>query len=369
MNMTKEESIRWINHAIAFYESLDKKKKDLAKDLGIEASRLSELQNINHSSRVTPNMIRQIIELCGAPKRDPGRFEYAELYDSLESFFDNYIPVTLNRYYRDIYESLTDKAVVDEILSDCLDFGRRNRRQIVKTINEMVRSQDFTNHCQLNLSSIDKLSNATNTYELDFETESLYRLHQLNALVEVLPEFQFGSESNKGLDLVVPKTPVVLTGVRIATFMPDKKGFDYPANKHVTSELSRWVRKPNKSSLASKPSRIAKLDLWETIRVEIYLSENMNYHILIHMSDGSLEPRDLSYQSTISDGGYEWSNYDAVHGEKDRIAVIKNVNTLDLFSQIEELRKWQGLEADNLYEIKQNIAKAGGHIPGAHVLI
>jgi hypothetical protein len=178
-----------------------------------------------------------------------------------------------------------------------------------------------------------------------------------------MPEFEFDSESNSGLDLVVPKTPLVLTGNRIAAFMPNSTRFDYPANRLVKSEQSVLV-----SGYLSTAKPIPKLDYWQTIRVEIYLSENMNYHILIHMSDGDLNPRDLSHEHLIIEG-FEWSNYDAVFGEKDRIAVIKNVNTLDLFRKIEELRKWQGLEEDNLYELKQNIAKAGGYIPGAQVLI
>lgn len=370
MKMTKEESIKWINHAIAFYESLGKKQKELAKDFGIEESRLSELKSIHKPLKVSPSQVRQIIEICGAPKRDPGRFEYVELYDSLDSFFNQYIAVTLNRFHRDVYESLTTKTTVNAILEKC-SYKNKHKEQQVEAINQLVRSKEFAEICndaefnsKLNGSSIDEYSLITKPYDLIInDRETFHRLRQLWSLVEVLPEFQFGNETNKGLDLIVPKTPVVLTGNRIAAFMPNYTMFDYPANRLVKSELSVLV-----SDYLSTAKQMPSLDIWKTIRVEIYLSENMNYHILIHMSDGELDPSDLSHESTVPDG-FDWCNYDAAFGEKDRLAVIKNVSTLDLFRQIEELRKWQGLEEDNLYELKRNIAKAGGHIPGAHVLI
>ncbi|MGL1088629.1 helix-turn-helix domain-containing protein [Vibrio vulnificus] len=370
MKMTKEESIKWINHAIAFYKGLGKTQKELAKDFGIEESRLSELKSVHKPLKVSPSQVRKIIEICGAPKRDPGRFENVELYDSLDSFFNQYISVTLNRFHRDVYESLTNKAIVNEILKKC-SYKNDDKEQQVEAINQLVRSKEFAEICKdasLNSkligSSKNEFSLITKLYGLIInDSATFHRLRQLWSLVEVLPEFQFGNETNNGLDLIVPKTPVVLTGNRIAAFMPDYSRFDYPANRLVKSELSVLM-----NGYLSAVEPIPELDIWQTIRVEIYLSENMNYHILIHMSDDDLKPRDLSHESTVPEG-FDWCNYDAAFGEKDRIAVIRSVNTLDLFSQIEELRKWQGLEVDNLYELKRNIAKAGGHIPGAHVLI
>nr|WP_102385724.1 XRE family transcriptional regulator [Vibrio cyclitrophicus]PME20605.1 transcriptional regulator [Vibrio cyclitrophicus] len=370
MNMTKEESIRWINHAIAFYENLGKKQKDLAQDFGIPESRLSELKNLQKPLKVTPNQIRQIIDLCGSPKRDPGRFELAELYDSLESFFEQYIPVTLNRFQRDVYQYVSTTRVIDEVLNKCC-FESASRDDQIRSVNQLVKSDAFAKVCsdiefnrKVTSSSIEQLSSITKSYGFHISEKGTFHvLRQLWSLNGALDEFQFGSETNHGLDLIIPKTSIVLTGKRIAAFMPENLMHDGPANELVEKELISLI-----SDYLPSIRDLPKLDYWNTIRVEVYLSENMNYHLLIHMSHGNLEPLDLSHESTIPEG-FDWCNYDAAVGERDRVAVIKNVNTLDLFRQIEELRKWQGLEQDNLYELKQNIAKAGGHIPGAYVLV
>ncbi len=367
--MTKEESIRWINHAIAFYESLSKKQKELAKDLGIEESRLSELKNPHKPLKVSPNQIRLITKLCGSPKRDPGRFEYAELYDSLDAFFNQYIAVTLNRFHRDIYESLTRETILGGILEKC-SFEMEDREQQVEAINQLVRSTEFAEICKdadfnrkVNNSSKDNFSLCTQPYGFTInDEETSHRLRQLWSLVEVLPEFKLGKRCKNGLDLIVPDTPLVLTGNRIAAFMSNNHPLPPPANKLIKDELNTLV-----NGDFSTAKHIPELDDWETIRVELYLSEAMNYHILIHMSDSVLHPSNHLHEYPCSDD-FEWCNYDAAVGKKDRIAVIQNVNTLDLFREIEELRKWQGLEEDNLYELKKNIAKAGGHIPGALVL-
>ncbi|MEZ9342207.1 XRE family transcriptional regulator [Vibrio cyclitrophicus] len=370
MNMTKEESIRWINHAIAFYENLGKKQKDLAQDFGIPESRLSELKNVQKPLKVTPNQIRQIIDLCGSPKRDPGRFELAELYDSLESFFEQYISVTLNRFQRDVYQYMSTTRVIDEVLNMCF-FESSSRDDQIRSVNLLLKSDEFAKVCKdiefnriVTSSSIEQLSSITKSHGFQISDKGTFHVfRQLWSLNEALDEFQFGCETNHGLDLIVPKTPIVLTGRRIAAFMPEHSMHDGPANELLEKELIRLI-----SDYLPSIRDLPKLDNWNTIRVEVYLSENMNYHLLIHMSHGNLEPLDLSHESTMPEG-FEWCNYDAAVGERDRIAVIKNVNTLDLFRQIEELRKWQGLEQDNLYELKQNIAKAGGHIPGAYVLV
>ncbi len=53
----------------------------------------------------------------------------------------------------------------------------------------------------------------------------------------------------------------------------------------------------------------------------------------------------------------------------DRIAIIANISSLELYRQVEELRKWVGMPSDNLYKLKKKIANAGGYVPEAIVLL
>lgn len=372
VNITKEESIRWINHAIAFYENLGKKQKEMADDFGLPPSRLSELKNPKLPTKVTKSQIEQIIKLCGSPRRDPGRFEHAELYDSLDTFFESFIPVSLNRFHRAVYKSLSNQATVDHILEEC-NFEVSSLDNQIDNINQFVRSDGFSLLC-LDETFNEKVRSPTTEYLLslikpyginNISTEAFYRLRQLNSLIKELPDFVLGGESKNGLSPTIPRTQIVLTGKRIAAFLPPERIFKYPVNKQISDELN--TLSGGCLPYFSQKSQIPELDSWRSIRVEVYLSEDMNYHLLIHLSHGEMSPVDSSYESTIPEG-FSWCNYDAVVLKKDRIAVIKNVSSLDLFEQIEELRKWQGLGEDNLYELKQNIAKAGGHVAGAVVL-
>lgn len=355
MILDKNDSLRWINHAIAYYESLGKKQKELALVLGIEQSRISEIKNAK--AKMSPNLMDKIVDLCGAPRREPGRFEIAELYDNLESFLDHFIPVTRNQWYRDILHELSNDHIVEKMLKGCgLNDGNRN--ELVSKINTLVRGDYFSITSPLAKAPIELESHGLSI----LDEETYQRLMQLHLLVKDLPDFKFGCGKTVCLNPLIPREPVVLTGKRIAAFMADMTNHPYPINKAVEQELKNI---PNKSYYIAK--HIPQPEVWAEIRVEVYLSEMMNYHILIHMSRTHFERLNIDETESVIEG-YEWCNYDAVIDESDRIAIIKNINNLELFNQIEALRKWQGLAQDNLTELKRNIAKSGGHIPGALVL-
>lgn len=90
----------------------------------------------------------------------------------------------------------------------------------------------------------------------------------------------------------------------------------------------------------------------------------MNYHFLIQLSPriiGEWAPIDEESQSDLA--------YFGDLRPDDRLIVILNINSLSLYQQIEDVRKWFGLPSDSLFELKQEIAKAGGYVPGAKVLL
>ena len=368
MQINKEESIKWINHAISFYEGLEKNQKELAEYLGIAESRISELKNPNKTLKVSNNQIQQIIQLCGSPKRGPGRFEYVELYNNLADFFEYTIPVTLNRYHRVVAEYFSSRDTLDEILNS-ISFQSSIKNEQIQSINKLVRTQEFQSLCNESdfKSKVDDLLRTDKcTFNAKPKNSKIFHiLHLLTLFVNEHPSFELDTTLNKTITPLKPSIPIVLTGHRITAFLPEDRSFTYPINKQIQKELK--IEAYNSLELLNS-HELPQLDKWKSIRVEIYLSENMNYHILIHMSVGDMRPLDLNYIAT-TDQGNKWCNYDTAIETKDRLAVIKNINSLDLFNTIEELRKWQGLPQDNLYELKQEIAKAGGYIPGAQVLV
>ena len=93
---TSKDKTLWANHAIAYYISIGKNQKQLAFDLGIPEPRLTELKS--GKGLFTPTLRDNIIDLCGAPQRVPGRFEVAEIYTSLDTFFSGIAEEAETRY-------------------------------------------------------------------------------------------------------------------------------------------------------------------------------------------------------------------------------------------------------------------------------
>ena len=170
--------------------------------------------------------------------------------------------------------------------------------------------------------------------------------------IKKYPDYQLGGENDLNIDPIVPSTPVVLTGSRILN-IKSGPSFKVSANQEIINKLGKSGRYPKICGYHDTRLKIStnhiepKPDYWISSKFEVYLSENMNYHLLIHLSD----------------------NDDGTSPPKERLIIIMNVELLDLLKEIEKLRKWHGLPIDNHYALKQQIAKAGGHVPGARVLL
>ncbi|MDE1249427.1 helix-turn-helix transcriptional regulator [Vibrio aestuarianus] len=388
--------ILWVTHAIAHFESLGKKQKDLAHALGIEATRLSEMKT--GKGTLSPNLIERITELCGAPRRNPGRFEYAELYPDLDTFFSNLLPVTENRFYRKILTMLSNSDYLDAIINHCSSNEADDletpvsREQTIYNINSLITNKEFQSVClnyQKHLldsglswtfkwantekqgwNSKDKLTIENVTISDERIFHSLYLAWRLKQYVI---EYEFGNERLININPTKDRTSIVMTGDRILT-LQSESSVNYPINKEIEKILgSASSYKDIHSShspfgeqpIFSRRKQEPKPDWWGDIRCEVYLSENMNYHFLIHMTAETMEFEDqniLEYPTDLNDR-------EPIVQPNDRIAIITNISSLELYRQVEELRKWVGMPSDNLYKLKQKIAKAGGYVPEAIVLL
>ncbi|MEZ9724384.1 helix-turn-helix domain-containing protein [Vibrio splendidus] len=396
LHLTKNDLILWVTHAIAHFESLGKKQKDLANSLGIEATRLSEMKT--GKGTLSPNLIERITELCGAPRRNPGRFEYAELYPDLDTFFLSLLPVTENRFYKKILTMLSNADYLDSIISHCSSREDNNletslsREQAIDNINSLLVKDEFQSIClnyQKHLldsglswtfkwantekqgwNSKDKLiiENITISDERIFHS-----LYLSWCLKQHIIEYEFGSERLVNINPTKDRTSLVMTGDRILT-LQSESSVNYPINKEIEKLLGsahsyKDIHSRNSpfgdQPILSPKKQEPKPDRWGDIRCEVYLSENMNYHFLIHMTADIMEFEDqniLEYPTELNDR-------EPIVQPNDRIAVITNISSLELYRQVEELRKWVGMPSDNLYKLKQKIAKAGGYVPEAIVLL
>ncbi|MBL4745789.1 MAG: helix-turn-helix transcriptional regulator [Flavobacteriaceae bacterium] len=392
--LTKHDTILWINHAIANFKRLGKNQKVLAEKLSIDPERISEMKG--GKGTISPNLMERIVDLCGAPRRNPGRFEYAEIYNDLESFFNDFDLVTENRFHRKLLKSLTSQEYINVILNKCQleDMSHEDINQgdinslILERINLLIIIPEFVDICY---QYQHHLSNRARSFSFKWGSESegwksnqelkmgglfiqdtpiFHCLYLIWLLTNKVPGFKFGDKLPFNLHPIKDLSPVVMTGKRILTIQSEYTNFQIPCNKEIEKKLGSALYYPklhDHSSLFDQDNNKIEPqpDHWGDLRCEIYLSENMNYHLLIHLSHEHVEYNDpLSAEHYI-----EHNDREPIVKAKDRIAVITNINTLDLFRTIEEIRKWYGLPIDNNYELQQNIAKAGGYVPGARVLM
>ncbi|OOE64084.1 helix-turn-helix domain-containing protein [Salinivibrio kushneri] len=394
-NLTKNDLILWITHAIAHFESLGKKQKDLANALGIETTRLSEMKN--GKGKLYPNLIERITELCGAPRRNPGRFEYAELYTDLDDFFSSFIPVTENRFYRKILNMLSNADNLDAIINHCgskdndeLDTPL-SRQETIDNINILITNEEFHSICldykkHLLDSGSSLIFDWGNTERNSFNSKDkliienitisderiFHSLYLAWFLKQHITEYEFGSERLVNIEPVKDRVSLVMTGDRILTLQPESL-VNYSINKEITSALGNarsykdiYSRNsPFGGHSFDAPKKEPKPDRWTDIRCEVYLSENMNYHFLIHMTEDRMEFEDqdiLEYPTELNDR-------EPIVQPNDRVAIIANISSLELYRQVEELRKWVCMPSDNLYQLKKKIAQAGGYVPEAVVLL
>ncbi len=396
LNLTKNDLILWVTHAIAHFESLGKKQKDLANALGIEATRLSEMKT--GKGTLSPNLIERITELCGAPRRNPGRFEYAELYTDLDTFFSSLIPVTENRFYRKILTMLSNTDYLDAIINHCSSKESDDletslsRKQTIDNINRLITNEDFQSICldykkHLLNSGLSWTFKSANTEKHSWNSKDklvienitisderiFHSLYLAWCLKQHIIEYEFGSERLVNINPTKDRVALVMTGDRILT-LQSESSVNYLINKEITNILGSahsYTDIHSRNSpfgdhpILSPKKQEPKPDRWGDIRCEVYLSENMNYHFLIHMTADIMEFEDqniLEYPTELNDR-------EPIVQPNDRIAIIANISSLELYRQVEELRKWVGMPSDNLYKLKKKIAKAGGYVPEAIVLL
>ncbi|EJF4458711.1 hypothetical protein MT303_002819 [Vibrio parahaemolyticus] len=365
----KRDTILWINHAISYFKSQGKTQKDMSNVLCIEESRISEMKTAKRL--LSPSERQSIIDFCGAPRRESGRFEHALCFNSVDTFVASFDELMENRYLRELIRFFQDHENQANLLSKCIPIEDENGNYIetirLSDIDEMIRDDDLEDTFQRyhhwlknqNENSCLKMP-VFNSSVLVEDKDVFHLIYQLWMLVKQCPTFLLATEESFNLNPVVDVEEVVITGEKVLLIENSSK--PKPVNQPIIERFGDGRRYPN--------NKCIKHDLWQSIRCELYLSEDMNYHLLIHLSH---EYQICSYPDTekYGDGAVHMSEltWQTDVDENDLLVVIENINSLKLFSIIEDVRKWCGLPIDNHLELKRRIAKSGGYVPGARVLV
>ncbi|MDO6563861.1 hypothetical protein Q4488_10755 [Amphritea sp. 1_MG-2023] len=98
-----------------------------------------------------------------------------------------------------------------------------------------------------------------------------------------------------------------------------------------------------------KDENSLSVDRWTTYEISLFLKDNCDYALLLSL------------------GSYE-NRYSEVIHAPERFIVIPNIAGLQLFKELDEMRKWLTLPELPLNDIKKDIAKHGGYVPGAIII-
>jgi hypothetical protein len=380
--VSKEESMLLIQHAISAFQNEGKKQKELGELLGsdgspVSASRISEGKI--GKWKLLPSQRQMIIEHYGYPRRGKGQYIKAEVYDKVTEFIDDYEDSSKKRLKRRLYELFMRKDYQGVILSylkkdETRFYTEVQSKSLVCDISivEELLSQPETKiwydsyrndylsideqcnkHFKSLLTSVDS---RLSTYSNDSFQKVLYRIAQFK--FELMPEFSFD------YDVDVPSIPrkeMIITGDEVLNFKADccTVEFNNAADMlgkgtNFRSLLARGAI-PEGSEINDKP------DNWKRVILRLYLSENMHYHLWIRLDDTPHvhtfeESYDADYHAGISDDGLV------------RNIVIKDLCRINFLKEIEIIRKWCGWTCDFNDDIKREVAKVGGYVPGAEVL-
>lgn len=389
--VSKEESMLLIQHAISAYLHEGKKQKELGKLLGIEGSRISECKI--GKWKLSPSQRQIIIDNYGYPRRGKGQYMKAEVYDSVTAFIEDYDESSKKRFKRRMYELLARKDYQDLILGH---MSARDRWGLSSNFESVLQDDDIAiidsllsqpetkiwydskkacayekfglekEKCDRNFKSLlNRMGDRLLGHPDGRFQDMLYHIAKFK--FELMPEFSFNNNND------VPSVglkELVITGDEVLNFKVlcknssfndaadilghSDKLYDFPV---CTSD--GWII-PEETVINCKP------DNWERVILRLYLSESMHYHLWIRLDDSPdiREKSDLDCDAEYYERNCGGINDDGLF----RNIVIKDLCRINYLKEIEMIRKWCGWPFDLHEDIKREVAKVGGYVPGAEVL-
>ena len=387
---TKQETIILINHAISYFKNQGKTQKDLAKALSIEESRISEMKT--GRSLLSTSDKKSILDFCGHPRRDPGRYEKALCYKSVEEFTSQFGDLMKNHYIRQLiqyFQKTEHKTQLVQAVRECTKYNEyinnlvQNiaKNYVPKTVTEITPSyidelvrqpssisvfQQYENkwikekaHSRYKYTT--SLTNNVVTIESQKIIHKLYLLWQV---VQHHPDFRLSDESPLELPLLKNLEEVVITGENVLALYKSDPYSNYHPHSINNHSVQLFGYPENYEDDLPKPN------VWKSLRSEIILSEELNYYFSVHLCLNSLPtvnfPPELDFDD---DRAFGFIDGTANVQPSDLFVIIGKVPHQNLFKEIDEVRKWFCLPEDSHFELKRNIAKAGGYVPGARVLV
>ena len=339
----KNESVLLIEHAISAIKNRGKSQADLAEFLGIEPSRLSEGKKGNW--RLMSSQKASIVREFGYPRQGRGVYIKAEHYTTVDKLIDSFHDIGNQRYYQRLSKILRSKDYLSKILKSVFlkDYQCKSEDTTRTKLNDYISSDDFyrwfnSKDTPYNLTTTDAWDkcglSAIDGYEYKIISNYLYRVGLLK--FSRYSSYTIGNELNENLIEV----EIVLSGdIILDVNIPIRK------NEQLESPISIPSYYNDSTGYTGYEEMLP--DSWNMVHFKLFLSESMRYNALI-----SFEP----YENSVS------------YLTNRRNIIIEDLDQVELFQEIETIRKFLGESFSFEETIKYNIADNGGYVPGVRRL-
>jgi hypothetical protein len=423
LNFSASETEQLLRHALSSPKRINSQR--LALELDVTASRISE--GLKGKWHLKPHQKAYLIEKYGQPRGVPGQYVFAEVADSISDFLDDEEALSRKRHVDHILDTLSDRDFLHQLASSITPLPTgvyelptlkpSEVRERLSSCEEFLLSAEFAGWLEAvrrRCRAFDSERPTPDDIESFFWASTYYDVELVDDLpVPVgspeLPSSKglgkkaieyglgIGSPNLNALDLaavgaaflslqqpeyyrkagldnplslsnppkkreLVERVEFVLTGDLIreeqSLFKSAKLGlpfsedsiFQVPWNR-PQQVISPTFERPGRLAFHSLNTRSNwDLDYWTTYRVRLFLNRDCNYSLVIELGNDQL--------SMVPDGFHHPL----------RSIVIPKISGRHVLDHLNELREWLGLDALPEQTIKEEIAQAGGYVPGARIL-
>ncbi|AKV98116.1 hypothetical protein ACP86_19320 [Marinobacter sp. CP1] len=420
---TATETEQLLRHALDSTTRLTKGR--LATELGVAPARISE--GLSGEWKLGGDKREKLIKRYGQPRGKRGRYVEAETSESISDFLQCEQEISRKRHLETILVALTAPGFLQELAGHIIkpdreDFSGippvltpRQASQTLEKVEQFLLSPEFTEWleairighqrlCREKASAkhLQDYFRASTFYDIDQVAELAFPIGRPeppsdHGLKDHADKYGLAFQDINGLDLAALgaaflslqdekhyraaglKEPIslakpprrkafvenkefVITGDSVwqeqGRFNSPKIGqpfteagvFRIPL-KHPHQVLSPTFERQRNLEVPSSVKGVNwNLDYWTTYRVELFLNQDCNYALVIELGTdhGPFIANDLHLA--------------------ERTILIPKISGRHVIEHLNDLRDWLGMEELPETSIKENIALAGGYIPGAEIL-
>lgn len=376
--ITMEYSVAVINHAIAKAELMNEKQKDIAEYLGINETNINHYKN--GKQNLGPTKCNLLIARYGMPRQDSGKYLEATIYESVAEYLSQ-LPERNDSFYRQgLVQAFSSEGTVkiltnlvgDSVLAkkEIFDLGAGIRitpmlngcsKQNIPAVLDWIKQrleQDETKEWFEKMSEFIASSDSIIDWRSapsikDYGWNNVVIHKDEHVMLYLLCDFYFNNSTSFGLPAEevynskhLDARPVNLTGKEILNFTSSNTGYVEPqAIRLFKSQLmhgNNGLRHDKSIADITVPDELLALSnlAFKGVICNLTMNKNMEYRIHIQEDRGLREAQ----------------------------VIIRNVPQDKIIDVYKKLASHFKLTEGTEFQLKTNIAVAGGYLPGVEVL-